>query len=662
MKKTLLTLFLAVIFTSICNGLTNSSLCYFKSDFRNSSAADPLGGWTCRGSGKTAQAVEIGNSGVMLNTIFPAGSPAFIPMDFEDFDMVYISNSTTEEGGAADEWLISPAIDLSDAPDNILLAFDVFAYGNSNDPKYEVYVSTTGCEPEDFVKPVYTGKGSNNVDYPVCERKYISLNGVSGSEVYLAFVNKSRNAQILGFKDVELLEYFLDVNNTTESFMVEPQEVKISLLVGAMTPVPCDGFTAVLSYEGESQTQVSMLPLGAGYVQTKVEFPTPLNISYGESINYTITIKPNFEGSTPSVFNGSLACTEGYDPVCVMEEITATWCGWCIRGAVALNQFSEQYGDRFIGIAVHGSDDVMCNEDYLKPLLDQSKLVGYPNSWVNRTYSEDPHTQSLVEDILSKRVGYAVSIKGVTYDENGDNRMTVRYAPRIAFSTFGANMTAVVVVTEDNVTGTNPNYNQINYYSGATQMDIDGMFGSDAWPYFKEYAELPDIIPFPLMKYNHVARGIFNSYLGGGTGAVLPSEWTADEEQEFSLSFDLPLQSQYGDTGVQDWRNTHVVVLLLDNSNGRVLSAAKMGASDYNSSSVESVRFQDAVSVSKEGAAIVVESDDAFDVSVYNMHGYCLYSSHNNGGVANIDAAGFSGPVVVRVSSGNDSYVKKLIF
>lgn len=94
MKKTLLTLLLAFVFTFICNGLTNPSLLYFKSDFRNSSVVKPLGDWSCRGSGKTAKEVEIGKSGRMLNTVFPSGSPAFLPMDFEDFGIVYISNTS----------------------------------------------------------------------------------------------------------------------------------------------------------------------------------------------------------------------------------------------------------------------------------------------------------------------------------------------------------------------------------------------------------------------------------------------------------------------------------------------------------------------------------------------------------------------------------------
>ncbi len=663
MKKTLLTLLLAFVFTFICNGLTNPSLLYFKSDFRNSSVVKPLGDWSCRGSGKTAKEVEIGKSGRMLNTVFPSGSPAFLPMDFEDFGIVYISNSTTEEGGAADEWLISPPIDLSDVPSDILLSFDVFAYGCANSPKYEVYVSTTGCDPEDFTKPVYTGKSSNDTDYPVCERKYISLSGISGPEVYLAFVNKSRNAQILGFKDIEIAEYTLNVSNNTETFLIEPKDVNVTLSVGAITPVPCDGFTATLSYEGNEQTFVSKTPLGGSYMQTKVEFPTPLRVEFGETLDYALTITPNYDGATPSVFNATVACSEGFESVCVMEEGTATWCGYCIRGTAALNQYSDKYGDRFIGIAVHGSNDPMRVPEYLDPFLVQSGINGYPNAWFNRRVLSDPQSPELVEEILSERVGYSVSIKEVTYDENGSDMVTVKYAPRLSFSTSGADMTAVAIVTEDNVKGNNADWNQTNYYSGASKMDIEGAFGKDAWPYFKEYCESGDIIPFPLITYGHVARGIFNSYLGGGAGATLPATWTVNEEQEFTLSFELPLINKVGSNGVQDWKNTHIVILLLDNATGKVLSAAKMGASDYNTSSVEEVHFADGVNISRQGNMLIVESMAAdITVDAYNMHGYCLHSSHVDGAYMEVDASSFSGPIVLRVTSGNDTYVKKLVF
>ena len=78
--------------------------------------------------------------------------------------------------------------------------------------------------------------------------------------------------------------------------MIEPKDVNVTLSVGAITPVPCDGFTATLSYEGNEQTFVSKTPLGGSYMQTKVEFPTPLRVEFGETLDYALTITPNYDG------------------------------------------------------------------------------------------------------------------------------------------------------------------------------------------------------------------------------------------------------------------------------------------------------------------------------------------------------------------------------
>lgn len=662
MKRSLLTLTLAFMITLICKGVTNPELIYYQSDYRNTTVIKPLGDWTCRGSGKKAQNVEIGESGIMLNSLFPDGSRAYIPMNFEDFGMVYISNSTTEEGGAADEWLISPAINLSDAPDDIILGFDIFAYGNNNSPKYEVYVSTIGCEPKDFTTPIYTGKASNNASYPVCERKYLPLKGVTGEQVYIAFVNKSRNAQILGFKDISISEYELDMVNTTETFFIEPQDVTISISVGALTPVPCNGFTAVLDVDGDLQEEHTSTPLSVSYMQTKIDFPKPISLEMDKNINYTITITPNYEGATPSVFHGSVACSEGFDPVCVMEETTATWCGYCVRGNVAMNMFKDIYGDQFIGIAVHGSNDPMHLPTYLDPLLAQSNITGFPSAWYNRSRQEDPLTPELVKELLSERSGYAIDIKEVTIDHGANNLMTVRYAPRLAFSTSGADITAVAVITEDDVKGNDNSWSQTNYFSGVTQMDVDSSFGVGTWEYFKEYSELGSTIPYPLIRYNHVARGIFNTYTGGGEGAELPGVWEANKEQEFTLSFEMPMMDNVGTSGVQNWENTNIVVLLLDNASGKVLTAAEIGAADYMECSVHQMGFAGNVDVDRQGDRIIIRAEADIHINIYNPQGYCLHSADAAEGSVEVDAADFCGPVIVRVASGNDVYVKKLIF
>lgn len=641
-------------------GLTNPEINFYQSDFRDSSPMRPLGEWSCFGSGKMAKDVNVGNTDVKLNSLFTPGSDAFISIDFENFGIVYCSNSSTVEGGAADEWLVSPAIDISGAPDNLVLGFDVFAYGNSTDPKYEVYVSTTGNTPEDFTKALYTAKSKNSPDAPVCTRVYRPIDVAGSQVVYLAFVNKSRDAQILGFKDISISEYELELVNNTPSYFEEPTDVSISCNVGIQTPVKSDGYTAVLSCKGEEQIFTSYKQTGTAYVNETITFPNAVNIQYGESLTYTVTVTPNYEGATSSTFEFDMGCMQGYPSVCVEEEATGTWCGWCIRGIAGLNQFSDEYGDRFIGIGVHATDPMEVTT-YLQSLSAQTGIVGYPSASFNRGPSTDPYSRDEVERILSKSVGYAVNIKSVTYNEN-TGLVTVTYAPKLAFNTTSANISAAVVVTEDDVTGKTGNWNQTNNYAGYTEADITEQFGAAAWPYFKKYCEGFPTMPFVLMSYNHVAHGIFNSFNGGGEGGTLPAEWNMDEEQEFTLTFDMPVQREANGAGVQNWKNTHMVVLILDNVTGKILTAAKMGADHYNETgSAEETLFSRNVDVAREGANIRVSAEGEAMVSAYNMYGLELHKSTFTDSTV-IDGTDFHGPVIVKVVRGNDSFVKKIMF
>ena len=52
----------------------------------------------------------------------------------------------------------------------------------------------------------------------------------------------------------------------------------------------------------------------------------------------------------------------------VVEEFTGTWCGNCPRGIVGMQRLEEDFGDRFIGIAIHtGTGEPMVIPSYYSP-------------------------------------------------------------------------------------------------------------------------------------------------------------------------------------------------------------------------------------------------------------------------------------------------------
>lgn len=70
---------------------------------------------------------------------------------------------------------------------------------------------------------------------------------------------------------------------------------------------------------------------------------------------------------------------ESYPRRMVMEEATATWCGWCPQGIVAIDGLKRDFPDNFLAIAIHGNGDKMA-------YIDEYGLQvnGYPSAFLNR--------------------------------------------------------------------------------------------------------------------------------------------------------------------------------------------------------------------------------------------------------------------------------------
>lgn len=66
---------------------------------------------------------------------------------------------------------------------------------------------------------------------------------------------------------------------------------------------------------------------------------------------------------------------ESYPRRMVMEEATATWCGWCPQGIVAIDVLKRDFPDNFLAIAIHGNGDKMAYIDEYG-LQVRSKYVG----------------------------------------------------------------------------------------------------------------------------------------------------------------------------------------------------------------------------------------------------------------------------------------------
>lgn len=651
------TLILLLVTPQPVNALVSNALNWYECDFRNLTAANPMDGWTCYGSQKTPADVEIGSTGIPLSTYFNAGSPAYVPIDFIGLSTAMCSNSSTLEGGAVAEWLISPEIDLTDAPADLLLSFTAVTVGSETDAKFEVYVSDAGNKPEDFSgTPIYSGKQKNSLTSAAASTIHRTLKDCGGKKIHIAFLNRSRNAQILGFTDISLNTYELAVMNRTPSFTDTPGEFTVDCQITMMTPVPCEGFKAVLAREGEEdQIYTTSKQLGVAPVETVIRFPQPLAVGADEKIDYTVTVSPAYDGAPSCNFDYSISCSEGFPAVCVAEEGTGSWCQWCTRGIAALNMYSDLYPGRYFGIAVHSSDP-MALSDYF-PMLG---IPALPGALYNRRYNGDVFATEAIESILAEKAGEKVEILSCQYNPD-TNIMDLTYAPTLAYATSSAHLTAAAVVTADGMKGTGREWMQSNAYSGWDQTAIEMEYGDGAWPYFKNICTSASTIYN--IAFDHVALGIFNSYYGGGSGAELPSEWLPLEPQTFTLSFEMPLYAREGQAAPNDWKNTAVTLLLLATETGHILTADRMKADKYDieTDGVER-NAADGAAIKMKGHCIDIVSSPDTKINIYSAGGQLLHSSQTGVEMhTSIDAARWSGITVVQVTNQNHTTVKKLL-
>ncbi|MFN5516995.1 MAG: Omp28-related outer membrane protein [Bacteroidota bacterium] len=183
--------------------------------------------------------------------------------------------------------------------------------------------------------------------------------------------------------------------------------------------------------------------------------------------------------------------------IVVAEEGTGTWCGWCPRGAVFMDNLTSAYGEHFAGIAVHNADPMTIAE-YDTPL--GASFSGYPSALIDRGNDIDP---SAMEASFITRVQIApkaVLLNGANYDAvNGTLSVSIKTT---ATQNFTGNYKIACVLTENHVKGTGNGWAQSNYYSGGS----NGVMGG--------YELLPNPVPANLMIYNHVARAISPSFTG----------------------------------------------------------------------------------------------------------------------------------------------------
>ena len=396
-----------------------------------------------------------------------------------------------------------------------------------------------------------------------------------------------------------LLEGEVYENTVSVSYVPEivclPGE-KLTIPV-TLTNYGIDGVTSIeytlTEDDGEGKEFVYELPVPV--TRPKEQFVMNLDftaadtkgISYKE-INVTgVNGRPNGIDYTTTGRGAVITIEESARRTTVMEEFTGTWCGWCPRGMVGIKQLSEDFGDSFIGIAVHGGNDPMVIEAYSDIL---GKVNGFPSCILDREITGDPFFGSTygigsepsygirndVEKQLEKLTPAAVALE----TEWSDNDKTIINATALLKLMYPRTDTPAYsiayVLCADGLDGSDPSWMQNNDFSLPIAQD----YRTD--PYLgwltEAGARIRDIV------YNDVAVEAYDID-NGMPLKTNDEEWSGDnwvkiDNRTFSIG---------GNTLIQDKDKLSLVAMIIDDADGRIVNAAKVAIGDSNLSKKEEI-------------------------------------------------------------------------
>ena len=316
-----------------------------------------------------------------------------------------------------------------------------------------------------------------------------------------------------------------------------------------------NSFDVTYDYNGIQITEnISGLTLSS-MAQHIVDFNNFITLS--SATNAQVYISNINGGQTQSTSDDTLAVNlnivvPATGKLVVGEEATGTWCGWCPRGAVALNFMDQDYEGYWQGIAVHNGD-LMTDATYDNGIAGY--ISGYPSGIVDRGTVIDPSAFNV--DFLQRiiipphaRLDNGAVIDGATLKVSIDIDFVLPVS--------GTWRMACTIV-EDSVTGTGPQYYQANYYSGGSSLvDVDGT----------DWNAKPSNVPDYLMVYRHVARAISPSFLGD---ALPNNSYNTGDAETVCFEFDIDPN--------WDLDKIHIVGMLFD-AQGKTDNASSSSIAD----------------------------------------------------------------------------------
>lgn len=443
---------------------------------------------------------------------------------------------------AADDWMILPELTVGN--DGYVLNWQARSSDNSFRNGYHIAV----CEE---------GSGSYSKIYSVDSEeadwtpRSLSLSAYAGKKIRIAFVSDSKDKALIFIDDIFVGKPFSAYAELQcaprvkagdcwvyegllqTDYPQEASEWKIDIL---------DGEKSVGSYAGNGG-------IGGGR-SVAVKIPTSLTLADGESALLKVDVEAFGERKSSEIE------VKGCLRTAVAEEITGSWCAWCVKGIVSLEKLKHLYPDNFIGMAAH-YNDFMQIEPYASWIYAHADTHGLPNGIVNREkqYIGSPlDFENWVKEVVDSSPEADVEIKSLCQSDGIE--MDVDIIPFHSFPE-GRFALSLVIIEDDAYDEDNRRlYRQHNAYAGGGVGEMGGFENLPEW--IEDY------------HFNDVVRYVD----GDPAGMNIDVELKAGKI--YSFNYRLPVSEN-----VLDIEKCRIAALLIDTRNGSIVNADSKRLSDF---------------------------------------------------------------------------------
>ena len=357
--------------------------------------------------------------------------------------------------------------------------------------------------------------------------------------------------------------------------------VIVRLASEGLNPVSSIDYVLTVGDQPQSE-QHYVLPEALYAPDSETDIDVPVTAPSAASIyDYTVQVTKVNGAANSSELNSQrsplLSISQLGHRRTVVEEYTGTWCTNCPRGIVGMENLADEFGDDFIGIAVHTNNGATRDPMYLSaysPLIPS----GVPRCQMDRLLWCDPymglrsdyhyHADEAFRLLRSQPSEADLQLTAV-WSDAAQTKLLLTAATTFHLSTDRNTYALAFVITEDGMSGTTKEWWQVNGESGRNTFPDDDM---------ERFRNAPD--PVTDISYNHVAIAAQDVVFGTAGSITVP---IADSQQQtYNTTFNLSTN-----TLLQDKTQLTAVALLIDRTTGMVVNAAKAEVS--GEASVESV-------------------------------------------------------------------------